>query len=83
MDRAKQVDVVLVLQGGGALGSYQAGVFEALAGEVSTATLRARPVIVLPRWCAILRTTHRKENAAMGTETLTKPEHDQVIGEIA
>src|SRR5919197_6048873 len=33
MDRAKQHDIVLVLQGGGALGSYQAGVFEALAAE--------------------------------------------------
>jgi len=33
MDRARQHDIVLVLQGGGALGSYQAGVFEALAGE--------------------------------------------------
>src|SRR4030095_11427182 len=30
MDRAKHHDIVLVLQGGGALGSYQAGVFEAL-----------------------------------------------------
>ena len=29
----KPHDIVLVLQGGGALGSYQAGVFEALAGE--------------------------------------------------
>src|SRR5262245_41360576 len=33
MDRARQHDIVLVLQGGGALGSYQAGVFEALVGE--------------------------------------------------
>src|SRR5215468_6411012 len=33
MDRATRHDVVLVLQGGGALGSYQAGVFEALVGE--------------------------------------------------
>jgi NTE family protein len=33
MDRARQHDIVLVLQGGGALGSYQAGVFEALAAE--------------------------------------------------
>jgi NTE family protein len=33
MNRARQHDVVLVLQGGGALGSYQGGVFEALAGE--------------------------------------------------
>jgi NTE family protein len=33
MNRATQHDVVLVLQGGGALGSYQGGVFEALAGE--------------------------------------------------
>ena len=32
MDRAKQHEIILVLQGGGALGSYQAGVFEALAG---------------------------------------------------
>ena len=31
MDRARQHDIILVLQGGGALGSYQAGVFEALA----------------------------------------------------
>ena len=31
MDRAKQHEIILVLQGGGALGSYQAGVFEALA----------------------------------------------------
>jgi NTE family protein len=33
MDRARTDEVVLVLQGGGALGSYQAGVFEALAKE--------------------------------------------------
>jgi NTE family protein len=33
MDRAKHDDYVLVLQGGGALGAYQAGVFEALASE--------------------------------------------------
>lgn len=33
MDRASRDEVVLVLQGGGALGSYQAGVFEALAAE--------------------------------------------------
>jgi NTE family protein len=33
MDRAKHDDYVLVLQGGGALGAYQAGVFEALATE--------------------------------------------------
>jgi NTE family protein len=33
MDRARQHDIILVLQGGGALGSYQAGVFEALAAE--------------------------------------------------
>ena len=33
MDRAYRDEVVLVLQGGGALGSYQAGVFEALAAE--------------------------------------------------
>ena len=31
MDRARQHDIILVLQGGGALGSYQAGVFDALA----------------------------------------------------
>jgi len=31
MDRAKQHDVILLLQGGGALGSYQAGVYDALA----------------------------------------------------
>ena len=33
MDRAIHDDHVLVLQGGGALGAYQAGVFEALAAE--------------------------------------------------
>jgi NTE family protein len=33
MDRATHDDYVLVLQGGGALGAYQAGVFEALASE--------------------------------------------------
>jgi NTE family protein len=33
MDRATHDDYVLVLQGGGALGAYQAGVFEALATE--------------------------------------------------
>jgi len=33
MDRTRQHDVILVLQGGGALGAYQGGVFEALAGE--------------------------------------------------
>src|SRR5437763_784737 len=33
MDRGFRDDNVLVLQGGGALGSYQAGVFEALAAE--------------------------------------------------
>ncbi|HEX2339069.1 MAG TPA: patatin-like phospholipase family protein, partial [Vicinamibacterales bacterium] len=33
MDRAKHDDYVLVLQGGGALGAYQAGVFEAMASE--------------------------------------------------
>ena len=33
MDRARHHDIVLVLQGGGALGSYQAGVYEALANE--------------------------------------------------
>ena len=33
MDRGTRNEVVLVLQGGGALGSYQAGVFEALAAE--------------------------------------------------
>ena len=33
MDRGYRNEVVLVLQGGGALGSYQAGVFEALAAE--------------------------------------------------
>lgn len=33
MDRATHDDHVLVLQGGGALGAYQAGVFEALASE--------------------------------------------------
>jgi len=33
MDRGTRDEVVLVLQGGGALGSYQAGVFEALAAE--------------------------------------------------
>ncbi|MFN2646311.1 MAG: patatin-like phospholipase family protein, partial [Burkholderiales bacterium] len=33
MDRGLRDDNVLVLQGGGALGSYQAGVFEALAAE--------------------------------------------------
>ena len=33
MDRGYRDEVVLVLQGGGALGSYQAGVFEALADE--------------------------------------------------
>src|SRR5712664_469332 len=33
MDRGTVDEVVLVLQGGGALGSYQAGVFEALAAE--------------------------------------------------
>jgi NTE family protein len=33
MDRIFRDDNVLVLQGGGALGSYQAGVFEALAAE--------------------------------------------------
>lgn len=33
MDRARSDDIVLVLQGGGALGAYQAGVFEALAAE--------------------------------------------------
>src|SRR5215470_130818 len=33
MDRARHHEVVLVLQGGGALGSYQAGVYEALANE--------------------------------------------------
>ena len=33
MDRAIHDDYVLVLQGGGALGAYQAGVFEALAAE--------------------------------------------------
>src|SRR5215813_833809 len=33
MDRAKHHDIILVLQGGGALGSYQAGVYEALASE--------------------------------------------------
>jgi NTE family protein len=33
MDRAKHDDYVLVLQGGGALGAYQAGVFAALATE--------------------------------------------------
>src|SRR5262252_5310950 len=33
MDRAKHHDIILMLQGGGALGSYQAGVFEALASE--------------------------------------------------
>jgi len=33
MDRARHDNVVLVLQGGGALGAYQAGVFEALSGE--------------------------------------------------
>src|SRR5437899_141729 len=33
MDRGYRDEVVLVLQGGGALGSYQAGVFEALAAE--------------------------------------------------
>ena len=33
MDRARQHEVFLVLQGGGALGSYQGGVFEALAAE--------------------------------------------------
>ncbi len=33
MDRAERDEIVLVLQGGGALGAYQAGVFEALATE--------------------------------------------------
>jgi NTE family protein len=33
MDRATHDDYVLVLQGGGALGAYQAGVFEAMASE--------------------------------------------------
>ncbi|HYL25276.1 MAG TPA: patatin-like phospholipase family protein [Burkholderiales bacterium] len=33
MNRGTHDEVVLVLQGGGALGSYQAGVFEALAAE--------------------------------------------------
>jgi NTE family protein len=33
MDRGALDDVVLVLQGGGALGAYQAGVFEALTSE--------------------------------------------------
>ncbi len=33
MDRATHDDYVLVLQGGGALGAYQAGVFEAMAAE--------------------------------------------------
>src|SRR5258706_1231786 len=33
MDRAERDEIVLVLQGGGALGAYQAGVFEALAAE--------------------------------------------------
>jgi NTE family protein len=33
MDRGIRDEIVLVLQGGGALGSYQAGVFEALAAE--------------------------------------------------
>lgn len=33
MDRTTHEDYVLVLQGGGALGAYQAGVFEALSGE--------------------------------------------------
>jgi len=33
MDRAAHYDIGLVLQGGGALGAYQAGVFEALAAE--------------------------------------------------
>ena len=33
MDRAKHDDYVLVLQGGGALGAYQAGVFEAMSAE--------------------------------------------------
>jgi len=41
MDRARQDDVALVLQGGGALGSYQAGVYEALAAEG-----------IAPRWVA-------------------------------
>jgi len=31
MDRALHEDYILVLQGGGALGAYQAGVFEALS----------------------------------------------------
>src|SRR5258706_7014187 len=31
MDRPKQHDVIRLLQGGGALGSYQAGVYDALA----------------------------------------------------
>jgi NTE family protein len=33
MDRATHEDYILVLQGGGALGAYQAGVFEALSAE--------------------------------------------------
>ena len=33
MDRARSDEIVLVLQGGGAVGAYQAGVFEALAAE--------------------------------------------------
>ena len=33
MDRARRDDCVLVLQGGGALGAYQAGVLEALSAE--------------------------------------------------
>ena len=33
MDRATHEDYILVLQGGGALGAYQAGVFEALSTE--------------------------------------------------
>jgi NTE family protein len=33
MDRAKHDEHILVLQGGGALGAYQAGVFEAMAAE--------------------------------------------------
>jgi NTE family protein len=33
MDRARHDEYVLVLQGGGALGAYQAGVFEAMAAE--------------------------------------------------